>query len=68
MGVWIDTDMGVDDLFAVLLVLQHRQVDGISLSFGNAPRAQVCRNAAGARRTLRMARPNLQWRRPRHFG
>lgn len=47
-GLWIDTDMGVDDLFAVLLVLQHRDVDGMSLSFGNAPLDQVARNAAGA--------------------
>jgi inosine-uridine nucleoside N-ribohydrolase len=49
MGVWVDTDMGVDDLLAVLLVLRHAQVDGMSLSFGNAPLDQVCRNAAGAR-------------------
>jgi len=48
MGVWIDTDMGVDDLFAVLLVLQHRKVDGLSLSFGNAPLDQVVKNIAGA--------------------
>lgn len=48
MGVWIDTDMGVDDLFAVLLTLQHLAVDGLSLSFGNATLDQVARNAAGA--------------------
>lgn len=49
MGIWIDTDMGVDDLFAVLLVMKLRQIDGISLSFGNAPLDQVARNAQGAR-------------------
>lgn len=49
MGIWIDTDMGVDDLFAVLLVMKSRQIDGISLSFGNAPLDQVARNAQGAR-------------------
>ncbi len=48
MGLWIDTDMGVDDLFAVLLVLQHREVDGLSLSFGNAPLPHVVGNAASA--------------------
>jgi purine nucleosidase len=48
MGIWIDTDMGVDDLFAVLLVVQHRQVDGLSLSFGNAPLPHVSANAASA--------------------
>lgn len=49
MRVWIDTDMGADDLFAILLVLQHATVDGLSLSFGNAPLDQVISNAAGAR-------------------
>lgn len=48
MGVWVDTDMGVDDLFAVLLVLKHRKIAGISLSFGNAPLGQVIKNTAGA--------------------
>ena len=48
MGVWIDTDMGVDDLFAVLLVLQHREVDGLSLSFGNAPLPQAYTNSYGS--------------------
>ncbi|WP_226780624.1 nucleoside hydrolase [Oceaniglobus trochenteri] len=48
MGIWIDTDMGVDDLFAVLLALRHATVDGISLTFGNAPLPQVAANAAGA--------------------
>ncbi|RYH11304.1 nucleoside hydrolase [Tropicimonas sp. IMCC6043] len=48
MGIWVDTDMGGDDLFAILLAERERKVDGISLSFGNAPLAQVRANAAGA--------------------
>lgn len=49
MGVWIDTDMGFDDI-AAILVVQHQgmEIDGISLTFGNAPLDQVRRNAAGA--------------------
>ncbi|OLP46234.1 nucleoside hydrolase [Rhizobium oryziradicis] len=49
MGVWIDTDMGFDDIAAILAVMHHgTTIDGISLCFGNAPLAQVRRNAAGA--------------------
>ncbi len=48
MGIWVDTDMGVDDLFAVLLTLQHTDVDGMSLVFGNAPLEYVKQNTAGA--------------------
>ncbi len=48
MGIWIDTDMGGDDIFAILLAARARQVDGVSLSFGNAPLPQVRANAAGA--------------------
>ncbi len=53
MGVWIDTDMGYDDLVAVL-VLAHNglPIDGVSLVFGNAPLQQVCTNAAGARQAF----------------
>lgn len=47
MGVWIDTDMGFDDLAAILVVRHHGVVvDGISLTFGNVPLEQVCANAA----------------------
>ncbi|MCB9943918.1 MAG: nucleoside hydrolase [Geminicoccaceae bacterium] len=49
MGIWVDTDMGVDDLFAIFLVRRYLAIDGISLVFGNAPLDRVCRNAAGAR-------------------
>ncbi|WP_165224864.1 nucleoside hydrolase [Affinirhizobium pseudoryzae] len=54
MGVWIDTDMGFDDI-AAILVIKHAglQIDGISLVFGNTPLEQVCRNAAGAAETFR---------------
>lgn len=45
--LWIDTDMGSDDAFAIILAMQHRQVAGISLVSGNAPLDQVARNAAG---------------------
>lgn len=49
MGVWIDTDMGFDDIAAILTVLDAGlTVDGISLVFGNTPFDQVRRNAAGA--------------------
>ncbi|OWV77451.1 nucleoside hydrolase [Rhizobium sp. R634] len=49
MGVWIDTDMGFDDIAAILVVAQSEYViDGVSLVFGNAPLPQVRLNAAGA--------------------
>jgi inosine-uridine nucleoside N-ribohydrolase len=48
--LWIDTDFGFDDLWA-LLVLRHlgANVAGISLVAGNAPLTQVISNALGAR-------------------
>jgi purine nucleosidase len=47
MGVWIDTDMGFDDLAAVLVARHHgAAVDGVSLTFGNVPLEQVRANAA----------------------
>ncbi|KFI29626.1 nucleoside hydrolase [Haematobacter massiliensis] len=62
MGVWVDTDMGFDDIAAVL-VLQNAglEIDGMSLTFGNAALAQVCRNAAGAAAAF-------GWRFPIHVG
>ena len=49
MGVWIDTDMGFDDLAAIMVVAHGGlAIDGISLVLGNAPLDQVRRNAAGA--------------------
>jgi purine nucleosidase len=61
MGVWIDTDMGVDDLFAVLLMLAKTKVDGMSLTFGNADLEQITRNAADAT-------AHFQWSVPIHTG
>ncbi|MEI4488157.1 nucleoside hydrolase [Frigidibacter sp. MR17.14] len=46
--VWIDTDMGFDDLAAILMVLAHREVAGLSLVAGNTPLPQVARNACAA--------------------
>jgi inosine-uridine nucleoside N-ribohydrolase len=50
MALWIDTDMGFDDLAAVL-VLTHAGtgIDGLSLVAGNSPLETVRRNAAAAR-------------------
>lgn len=49
MGIWVDTDMGFDDIAAILVVASSGlQIDGLSLVFGNAPLAQVRANAAGA--------------------
>ncbi|ANK75374.1 nucleoside hydrolase [Ensifer adhaerens] len=58
MGVWIDTDMGFDDIAAVLVVLHAgEEIDGVSLVFGNTPLDQVKRNAAGAARAFGWAFP-----------
>ena len=49
MGIWIDTDMGFDDIAAILVVVHSNlAIDGVSLVCGNAPLAQVRANAAGA--------------------
>lgn len=49
-AVWIDTDMGFDDLAAVLTVAQQGdwQIDGMSLVAGNAPLPVVIDNALRA--------------------
>lgn len=62
MGIWIDTDMGFDDIAAILVVQHHAlDIDGISLNFGNAPLDQVRRNAAGAAKAF-------GWTYPMHSG
>ncbi|WP_123193357.1 nucleoside hydrolase [Pannonibacter phragmitetus] len=62
MGVWIDTDMGFDDIAAIVTVMDAGlEVDGISLVFGNTPLDQVRRNAAGAASAF-------GWRVPLHSG
>ena len=50
MGIWVDTDFGFDDLWALLL-LRHKTcpIAGVSLVAGNTSLAQVSRNAMGAR-------------------
>ncbi|MEJ8472809.1 nucleoside hydrolase [Roseibium algae] len=49
-ALWVDTDFGFDDLWAVLLLRQlGAKVAGISLVAGNAPLPQVTSNALGAR-------------------
>ncbi len=49
MGIWIDTDMGFDDIAAIMAAAHAGLViDGVSLSFGNAPLEHIRRNAAGA--------------------
>ncbi|PVA06780.1 nucleoside hydrolase [Thalassorhabdomicrobium marinisediminis] len=44
-ALWIDTDMGSDDVFAIIAAHAHRRIDGVSLVSGNAPLPQVVRNA-----------------------
>ncbi len=49
-AVWIDTDMGFDDLAAVLTIAQQSdwQIDGMSLVAGNAPLPVVIDNTLRA--------------------
>ena len=61
MGVWVDTDMSADDVFALHLLLAHAQVDGISLGFGVVPLPLGRRNAAGATAAF-------GWTTPMHAG
>ncbi len=57
MRIWVDTDFGFDDLWA-LLVLKHFRtiVDGVSLVAGNTPLTQVISNAEASAKTF-----NLDW-------
>lgn len=49
MGVWIDTDMGFDDIAAILVAARGPEpIDGVSLVFGNSGFARVRQNAASA--------------------
>ncbi|MBX9468036.1 MAG: nucleoside hydrolase [Rhizobium sp.] len=62
MGIWIDTDMGFDDIAAILVVMHAGlNIDGVSLVFGNTPLDQVLRNTAGATKAF-------GWRFPVHAG
>ena len=47
--LWVDTDFGFDDLWALLLLGRYKaRIAGISLVAGNAGLPQVTRNALGA--------------------
>ncbi|MBB6487670.1 nucleoside hydrolase [Rhizobium lusitanum] len=62
MGIWIDTDMGFDDIAAILVVANSNlAIDGVSLVSGNAPLAHVRDNAASAAAVF-------GWRFPIHTG
>ncbi|TCL69860.1 nucleoside hydrolase [Rhizobium sp. BK251] len=62
MGIWIDTDMGFDDIAAILVVAHAGlDIDGISLVFGNTPLPQVRTNAARAAQAF-------GWTMPLHAG
>ena len=47
--IWVDTDFGFDDLWALLLLKAHHvTIDGVSLVPGNVPLMQAKANALGA--------------------
>ena len=49
MGLWVDTDFGFDDLWALLVLeVGGIDIDGVSLVAGNSQLEQVCANAFGA--------------------
>ena len=57
-AIWVDTDFGFDDLWALLL-LRHLRVNiaGLSLVHGNSTIQQVCFNAAASRELYRLEWP-----------
>ncbi|MEM7693014.1 MAG: nucleoside hydrolase [Pseudomonadota bacterium] len=57
MGVWIDTDLGADDLFAILMAARHGAIDGMSLSFGCTRLSEVVRTADWAAATFGWTMP-----------
>ncbi len=58
MGIWVDTDFGFDDLWALLVLRQLGvTVDGVSLVAGNSTLDQACRNASGAASVFNLAWP-----------
>ena len=60
-GIWVDTDFGFDDLWALLL-LRHLgcKVAGVSLVSGNAPLSQVVYNASAAKAAYKFDWPLWQ--------
>ena len=60
--LWIDTDMGFDDMLAIMMIEKSElEIAGASLVFGIATLDQVCRNAASAAALL-------NWKFPIHTG
>lgn len=58
MTVWVDTDFGFDDLWALLLLSsQNCHPAGISLVAGNTDIGQVCVNATSAAQLFGLASP-----------
>lgn len=58
MGIWVDTDMGFDDLWACLILQSYELVvDGVSLVSGNAPIERVVKNALGAEQVFEFGWP-----------
>lgn len=56
--IWVDTDFGFDDLWALLLLRQHGVAfAGVSLVAGNVPLAQSTANALGAIEAYDLALP-----------
>lgn len=56
--IWVDTDFGFDDLWALLLLQRHGvSIAGISLVAGNAPLPQVISNALGAQQAYDIKAP-----------
>ena len=49
MKIWVDTDMGFDDIWAVFVLLQAgAEIEGMSLVAGNSSLPSVMRNAAAS--------------------
>ncbi|SDG08247.1 nucleoside hydrolase [Alloyangia pacifica] len=58
MRLWVDTDFGFDDLWALLLLRHYgATVEGISLVAGNTPLPQVIANALGAAEAYELGAP-----------
>lgn len=56
--IWVDTDYGFDDLWAILLLRHlHAEIAAISLVAGNARLSQVIANALGAGRAYGINAP-----------
>lgn len=57
-GIWVDTDFGFDDLWAILLLRHHNvRIAGISLTYGCATLDNTIANALGARAAYELDTP-----------